>query len=98
MKFHLLLQYGLRDLMVSSFPIRILADSLASRIHASFVLLLSDTPLPQFFIILHGTARAPDVYNFLRAFLDGFFKIRILWVDEKDSFAIFVRFQDGTFH
>ena len=44
-------------------------DSLASRIHASFVLILLDAPRPQFFIILQGTAGAPDVSNFLRAFL-----------------------------
>ena len=48
---------------------RILVDSLASRIHASFVLILLDTSLPQFFIILQGIARATDVSNFLRAFL-----------------------------
>ena len=51
------------------FPIRILVDSLASRIHASFVLILSDSPLPQFFIILQGIAGATDVPDFLRAFL-----------------------------
>ena len=33
-------------------PIRSLVDSLASRIHASFVLILLDPPLPQFFFII----------------------------------------------
>ena len=46
--------------------------------HASFVLILLDAPLPQFFfIILQGIAGATGVSNFLRAF-------RILGVDEKD--------------
>ena len=53
----------------SEFPIRILVDSSASRLHASFVSILLDVPLPQFFIILHGIAGATDVSNFLRAFL-----------------------------
>ena len=38
-------------------------------VHASFVLILLDAPLPQFFIILQGIAGATDVSNFLRAFL-----------------------------
>ena len=59
-------------------------DSLASRIHASFVLNLMDAPLPQFFVILQGIAGATDVSNFLRAFLMGFFEFRILRVDEID--------------
>ena len=53
-------------------PIRTLADSPASRIHASFVLILLDAQLPQFLlllIILQGIAGATDVSNFLRAFL-----------------------------
>ena len=90
MNSHLFLQYGLRDLMVSSFPIRILVDSLASRIHASFVLFLSDPPLPQFFIILQGIAGATAVSNFLRAFL-------MVSLNSVSSHAIFVRFQGGAF-
>ena len=50
-------------------PIRSLVDSLASRMHASFVWILLDAPLPQFFMILQGIAGATDVSNFLRAFL-----------------------------
>ena len=51
------------------FPIRILVDSSVSRIHASFVWILLDPQLPQFFIILQGIAGATDVSNFLPAFL-----------------------------
>ena len=73
-------------------------DSSASRIHASFVLILLDAPLPQFFtIILQSIAGATDVSNFLRAFFDGFFEFRILGDDEIDPIAIFVRFQGGAF-
>ena len=46
-------------------PIRNLVDSLASRIHASFVLILLDAPLPQFLlllIILQGIAGATGVF------------------------------------
>ena len=50
-------------------PTRILVDSSASRIDASFVLILLDVPLPQFFKFLQGIAGATDVSNFLRAFL-----------------------------
>ena len=62
------LQYGLDDNAVSNFPYA-LVDSSASIIHASFVLILLDAPLPQFFIILQGKAGATDVSNLLRAFL-----------------------------
>ena len=44
-------------------------DSSASRIHASFVLILLDASNPQFLIISQGIARATDVSNFLGAFL-----------------------------
>ena len=53
-------------------PIRNLVDSPASRIHASFDLILLDAPLPQFllfFAILLGIAGAIGVSNFLRTFL-----------------------------
>ena len=69
----------------SEFPIRILVDSMASRMHASFVLFLTDPPLPQCFIILQGIAGATDVSNFLRAKIDGFLEFLILGVDERDS-------------
>ena len=72
-------------------------DSSAARIHASFVLILLDAPLPQFLIILQGIARATDVSNFLRAVLDGFFEFRVLGVDEIDPSQFFVRFQGGAF-
>ena len=48
---------------------RSLVDSSASKIHASFVLILLVASLPQFFIILQDIAGVTDVSNFLRAFL-----------------------------
>ena len=76
------------------FPIRVLVDSSASRIHASFVLILLDAPLPQFFIILQGIAGATDVSNFLRAFL--MVSLNSLSCGSmKQILVIFVRFQDG---
>ena len=63
---HPFLQYGPHDNTVD-FSIRILEDSLASRIHASFVLILLDAPLPQF-VILQGIPGAIGVSNFFRAF------------------------------
>ena len=65
----------LREFDGVEFPIRILVDSLASRIHASFVLFLSDPPLPQFFIILQGIAGATDVFQLLTCVLDGFLEV-----------------------
>ena len=65
MNFLLFLQYG-RGI---EFPTRIFVDSSPSRTHASFVLILLDALLPQFFIILQGISGATDVSNFLRAFL-----------------------------
>ena len=52
--------------------------------HASFMLILLDAPLPQFFKILQGITGATDVSNFLPRVLDGFLKFRILGVDEID--------------
>ena len=69
-------------------PFRSLADSLAPRIHASFVLVLLNAPLPQFLlflIFLQGIAGATGVSNFLRAFLMVFLKFLVLRVDEIDS-------------
>ena len=66
------MQYGLHVDVGNDSPIRSLVDSLASRIHASFVLILLDEPLPQFLlflIILQGIAVATGVSNFLRALL-----------------------------
>ena len=65
-------------------------DSSASRIHASFVRILLDVPLPQFFVILHGIAGATDVSQLLTRVLDGFFEFRILRVDEIDPSQFFV--------
>ena len=92
----LFLQYGLHDDAASNFPYAFLWIHQLPEIHASFVLILLDVPLPQFFIILQGIAGATDVSNFLRAFLMGFFEFRILRVDDIDP-AIFERFQDGAF-
>ena len=53
-------------------PIRSLVDSLASRIHARFVLIFLDAPDPQillFLFILQDIAGAIGVSKFLRAFL-----------------------------
>ena len=96
MNFDLFLQYGLDDSAVSNFPHAFLfVDSSASRIHASFVLLLLDAPLPQFFRILQGIAGATDVSNFLRAFLmvslnsvsSGSMKYAIFWSFSSDNFC-----------
>ena len=55
------------------FSIRSLVDSLASKIHASFDLILLDlSPFPQFWLfllVLQAIAGAIGVSNFLRAFL-----------------------------
>ena len=77
----LFLQYGLHDDSVLS-PIRSLVDSSASRIHARFVLILLDGPLPQFFRILQSIAGAIDVSQLLTRVLNGLFEFLVLRVNE----------------
>ena len=66
-------------------PIRSLVDSSASRIHASFVFILLDAPLPQFFFYnFAGHSRSNWCFQFLTNILDGFLKFLILRVNEVD--------------
>ena len=97
----LFLQYGFHDDSAMISPIRSLVNSSASKIHASFVLILLDAPLPQFlrlFIILQGIAGATRVSNFLRAFLMVLLEVLVLRFNEIDPSQFFVRYQDGAFH
>ena len=73
--------------LIVSFPAICLHDDLVSGIlvdssHASFVSLLLDSPLPQFFfIILQSIAGSTGVSNFLQAFFDGAPKFLVLRVN-----------------
>ena len=98
MNSHFFLQYGLRDLMVSSFPYAFWWIHQLPEYAGVLFLILLDAPLPQFFIILQGIARATDVSNFLRVFLMVSLKFLVLRGNEIDPSAIFVRYPDGTFH
>ena len=70
MNSHLFLQYGLRDLMVSSFPHAFWWIHYLPKYTQVLFLLLSDPSLRQFFYkTKQGKAGATDVSNFLRAFL-----------------------------
>ena len=83
----------------SNFTIRSLVDSSVSRIHASFVLILLDAPLPQFFIILQGIARATRCFQLLTSILNGFFELLVSsGSDEIDPSQFSCILHDGAFH
>ena len=76
----LFLQYDLHDDLVLNFPYAFSVDSSASRIHASFVLILSDPSLPQF----SRHSRSHWCFQLLTRVLDGFSEFLVLRVDEMD--------------